>query len=65
MTAPCGFSIRLPRGYHRQGRAYFNAADLEDLSREAEKQGCWEFLLPQPLAVTGGSGSPLNPIATF
>jgi hypothetical protein len=40
--------------------------NLEDVSKEAERQGRWEFLLTAaPLAVEGGTGSPLNPIATF
>lgn len=40
--------------------------DLEALSREAQRQKRWEFLLVvAPLAVPGGTGSPVNPIATF
>ena len=40
--------------------------DLEALSEAAQKQNRWEFLLTAaPLAVSGGTGSPLNPIATF
>ena len=41
-------------------------ADFEELSKEAEKRERWEFLLTiSPLRVVGGTGSPLNPIATF
>jgi kynurenine formamidase len=40
--------------------------DLEPLSREAAARNRWTFLLSvAPLAVEGGSGSPVNPIATF
>jgi kynurenine formamidase len=40
--------------------------DLEKLSAEAAKRNRWEFLLTAaPLAVEGGTGSPINPIATF
>ena len=40
--------------------------DLEAVAEEAARQNRWEFMLTAaPLAVTGGTGSPLNPIATF
>lgn len=40
--------------------------DLEAVSLEAKRQGRWEFmLLVAPLAVPGGTGSPVNPIAVF
>lgn len=40
--------------------------DLEAASEEAARQDRWEFLLTAaPLRVVGGTGSPLNPIATF
>ena len=40
--------------------------DLEELSQQAFDLKCWEFLLTvAPLAVKEGTGSPLNPIATF
>jgi kynurenine formamidase len=40
--------------------------DLERLSETAAKQNRWEFLLTAaPLAVEGGTGSPINPIATY
>jgi kynurenine formamidase len=40
--------------------------DLERLSQEASQRKRWVFLLTAaPLAVEGGTGSPLNPIATF
>lgn len=40
--------------------------DLEELARVANEQGRWEFLLTAaPLIVEGGTGSPINPVATF
>ena len=48
------------------GMPIFDVCNLEEVSKEAERQGSWEFLLTAaPLAVEGGTGSPLNPIATF
>lgn len=44
----------------------FDNCDLEALSGAAATRKRWEFLLTAaPLAVNGGTGSPLNPIATF
>jgi kynurenine formamidase len=48
------------------GMPIFDNCDLEALSETAAKEHRWEFLItaaPQP--VEGGTGSPLNPIATF
>jgi kynurenine formamidase len=40
--------------------------DLEQLSQETAKRSRWGFLMTAaPLAVDGGTGSPINPIATF
>ncbi|MBI3801844.1 MAG: hypothetical protein HY268_33350 [Deltaproteobacteria bacterium] len=40
--------------------------DLESLSEATNKLQRWEFLLTTaPIPVSGGTGSPLNPIATF
>ena len=40
--------------------------DLEAVSRAAKQHQRWEFMLVvAPLAVPGGTGSPVNPIATF
>ena len=48
------------------GTPIFDNCDLEAVSKAAEQRKRWEFLLTAaPLAVTGGTGSPLNPIATF
>jgi kynurenine formamidase len=44
----------------------FDNCDLEELSKETAKRNRWIFLLTAaPLAIPGGTGSPLNPIATF
>ena len=48
------------------GLHLFDNCNLEALGDIAAEQGRWEFLLTAaPLAVTGGTGSPINPIATF
>jgi kynurenine formamidase len=40
--------------------------DLEALSDQASAYGKWEFFfLASPLAVPGGTGSPINPLAIF
>jgi kynurenine formamidase len=44
----------------------FDNCDLEGLSEAAAARKRWEFLLTAaPLPIRGGTGSPLNPIATF
>ena len=49
-----------------RGSPIFDNCDLEALSAEAASRGKWEFLLTaSPMAIAGGTGSPLNPIATF
>lgn len=48
------------------GMPIFDNLDLEAVSEEAQRQGRAEFLFTTaPLRVNGGTGSPLNPIATF
>ncbi len=48
------------------GTPILDNCDLEALSAAAAQRNRWEFLLTAaPLAVTGGTGSPWNPIATF
>ena len=48
------------------GVRIFDNLDLEAVSREAAKRKRWEFLVTTaPLAVTGGTGSPVNPVAYF
>jgi kynurenine formamidase len=44
----------------------FDNCDLEALADAAAERKRWDFLLTAaPLAIRGGTGSPLNPIATF
>jgi kynurenine formamidase len=44
----------------------FDNCDLEALAQAAASHKRWEFLLTAaPLPIPGGTGSPLNPIATF
>jgi kynurenine formamidase len=44
----------------------FDNADLEALAEAAAARKRWEFLLTAaPLPIRGGTGSPINPIATF
>jgi kynurenine formamidase len=39
---------------------------LERLSTACERAGRWEFLfVAAPLRITGGTGSPVNPLAIF
>lgn len=48
------------------GLYIFDNCDLEQISLEAAKRKRWAFLVTAaPLAVPGGSGSPINPIAMF
>lgn len=48
------------------GTPMFDNCDLESLSREADSRHRWEFLfVASPLAIPGGTGSPLNPLAIF
>ncbi len=61
VTQPIHQVVLVALGIH-----IFDNCDLEDLSKEAAKRKRWEFLLTAaPIAVAGGTGSPLNPIATF
>jgi kynurenine formamidase len=51
---------------HAMGTPIFDNCDLRELSTACESRQRWTFLLTaSPLAVPGGTGSPLNPIATF
>jgi kynurenine formamidase len=48
------------------GMPLFDELDLEDLGREAAQRKRWVFLFTAaPLAVPGGTGAPINPIATY
>jgi kynurenine formamidase len=61
VTLPIHQLVLIALGVH-----IFDNCDLEAISEAAAKRNRWEFLLTAaPLAVPGGTGSPLNPIATF
>jgi kynurenine formamidase len=48
------------------GMPLFDQVDLEALSKAALTRNRWTFLLTAaPVRVTGGTGGPINPIATF
>jgi kynurenine formamidase len=48
------------------GMWIFDNLDLEAVADVAAEQGRWEFMLvAAPLAVPGGTGAPLNPLAIF
>jgi poly(3-hydroxybutyrate) depolymerase/kynurenine formamidase len=48
------------------GMWLFDNLDLEAVAETAAEQGTWEFMLvAAPLAVPGGTGAPLNPVAIF
>ncbi|MFN7920610.1 MAG: cyclase family protein [Bryobacteraceae bacterium] len=48
------------------GVAIFDNMDLDAVAKTAAERKRWEFLVTAgPLAIKGGTGSPLNPIATF
>jgi kynurenine formamidase len=48
------------------GAPILDNGDFEELSKFAQKSKRWEFLLTvAPLAVDGGTGSPVNPLATY
>ncbi len=51
---------------HAMGVHILDNLELERLSSEAHRLQRWDFLLTvAPLPVEGGTGSPVNPIATF
>jgi kynurenine formamidase len=53
----CGVALGMP---------ILDNCDLEKLSTEADTRKRWVFLLTvAPLAVEGGTGSPVNPLATY
>jgi kynurenine formamidase len=48
------------------GMPLLDNCDLEAVAAEAAMRNRWEFLLTvAPLAIKGGTGSPVNPVATF
>ena len=67
-----GFSVAdtFKVSYHGMAHTHIDSlldnCDLEAISIAAQQQRRWEFLLVvAPLAMPGGTGSPVNPIATF
>ena len=61
MTHPIHLLTLYAMGVH-----IFDNCDLEEVSETAKRLGRWEFLITAaPLVVEGGTGSPLNPIASF
>lgn len=51
---------------HALGVHILDNCDLEALSKTSARLNRWDFLLTtSPIPVQGGTGSPLNPIATF
>jgi hypothetical protein len=48
------------------GLPLVDVMDLEAIAQEAQRRHKWEFLLTvAPVPVLGGTGFPINPIATF
>lgn len=66
---PSGYRMRNPVhlvGIVAMGLWLIDNCDLEPLVEACHRLGRWEFLLTvAPLRVSGGTGSPVNPIATF
>tara|TARA_B100000945_G_scaffold302188_1_gene285585 strand:- start:373 stop:1368 length:996 start_codon:yes stop_codon:yes gene_type:complete len=51
---------------HAMGIHIFDCCNLEALHQTSQKLKRWDFLIQAaPIPVKGGTGSPLNPIATF
>jgi kynurenine formamidase len=62
-TEGVGFPIHA-LALNAMGMPLLDYLRLEDLTAACERAGRWEFLLvAAPLRITGGTGSPLNPIA--
>jgi kynurenine formamidase len=50
----------------QMGSCILDCLDFRDVARECRQRQRWEFLLTvAPLRVEGGTGSPVNPLATF
>jgi kynurenine formamidase len=61
VTHPMHQMLLVAMGVH-----IFDNLDLEDVARECRKRNRWDFLITTaPIRLTGGTGSPLNPIAVF
>jgi hypothetical protein len=65
-TTPGGAIHDFALIYLYLGLPLFDNCDLEALADAAAARKRWSFLLTAaPLPIRGGTGSPLNPIATF
>lgn len=66
---PSGCDIQLPVHLGvmvRMGMNILDCCDFRAVAIEAGKRNRWTFLLTvAPLAVEGGTGSPINPVATY
>jgi kynurenine formamidase len=64
-TEGVGFPIHV-LALNAMGVHLFDYLQLEELCAACERPGRWEFLfVAAPLRITGGTGSPLNPLAIF
>jgi kynurenine formamidase len=64
-TEGVGFPIHV-LALNAMGLHLFDYLQLEDLSAACERYGRWDFMfVASPLRISGGTGSPLNPIAVF
>jgi kynurenine formamidase len=68
-VVPSGYAFQLPVhtiGLSRMGLWLLDACDLEALADACRARARYEFMLTlNPLRLEGGTGSPVNPIATF
>jgi kynurenine formamidase len=66
---PSGYTMRNPVhlvGIVAMGLWLIDNCDLEPLAAACRRHGRWEFLFTlAPLRLTGGTGSPVNPLAVF
>ena len=64
-TEGVGFPIHV-LALNAMGVHLFDYLQLEDLARQCETTGRWEFMfVAAPLRIVRGTGSPLNPVAIF
>ncbi|MFL5871283.1 MAG: cyclase family protein, partial [Solirubrobacterales bacterium] len=64
-TEGVGFPIHV-LALNAMGVHLFDYLQLDDVARQCEATGRWEFMfVAAPLRIAGGTGSPLNPVAIF
>ena len=64
-TEGVGFPIHV-LALNAMGVHLLDYLQLEELAAACERAGRWEFLFgAAPLRITGGTGSPINPLAVF